>query len=272
MLKRIGFIIVVMLSLLAQAQTGKGDWRVHPYYVGDNIKNVIDTDAKVYFLVGNDLFCFDKSTSAIESLNKRVALNDVLVTNIYYNHIKKYLVVTYLNSNIDVIAPDGQVMNLPDIKDAVLTGLKGINEVTFAPGKMLVSTEFGMVIYDDEAMSVIESRLFDLKFDSAVEVGQWTVITRGGRVYAALNSALRETAGSYQQVSGMGASSSIKLIPVDDDKFMVNSSTGLVTYTLGLNSSNKPTALAQDTVYNQRAAIVEPTPSGFVASFPDNNL
>ena len=272
MLKRIGFIIVVMLSLLAQAQTGKGDWRVHPYYVGDNIKNVIDTDAKVYFLVGNDLFCFDKSTSAIESLNKRVALNDVLVTNIYYNHIKKYLVVTYLNSNIDVIAPDGQVMNLPDIKDAVLTGLKGINDVTFAPGKMLVATEFGMVIYDDEAMSVTESRLFDLKFDSAVEVGQWTVITRGGRVYAALNSALRETAGSYQQVSGIGASSSIKLIPVDDDKFMVNSSTGLVTYTLGLNSSNKPAALAQDTVYNKRAAIVQPTPSGFVASFPDNNL
>lgn len=272
MLKRVVFFIIVMLSLLAQAQTGKGDWRVHPYYVGDNIKNVIDTDTKVYFLVGNDLFCFDKSASTVESLNKRVALNDVLVTNIYYNHIKKYLVVTYLNSNIDVITPDGRVVNLPDIKDAVLSGAKGITDVTFAPGKMLVSTEFGMVVYDDVAMTVVESRLFEVKFDSAIEVGEWTVITRGGRVYAALNSALRETTSSYQQVNGIGSSSSIGLIPVGDDKFMVNSSTGLVTYTLGLNSSNKPTALSQDIVYDKRAAIVQRTSSGFVASFPANNL
>ena len=275
MLKKIGLFIVVMLSLVVQAQTGKGDWRVHPYYVGDNVKNIIDTDNKVYYLVGNDLYCFDKVTATSESLNKRVALNDVLVTNIYYNHLKKYLVVTYLNSNIDVIMADGQIINLPDIKDAVMTGLKGINDVTFAPGKMLVSTEFGMVIYDDTSLTAIESRLFELKFDSAIEIGAWTVIARGGGVYAALNSASREFAGNYQQVDGIGYSgysSTIKLIPVGDNKFMVNSPTGLVTYTLGLNNSNKPTALAQDTVYTQCAAIVQRTPSGFVASFPDNNL
>ena len=271
MLKRIGFLLVVILSLVAQAQSGKGDWRVHPYYVGDNVKNIIDTDNKIYYLVGNDLYCFDKSTSSTESLNKRVALNDVLVTNIYYNYLKKYLVVTYLNSNIDVIASDGQITNLPDIKDAVLTGLKGINDVTFSPGKMLVSTEFGLLVYDDASMTVIESRLFNTNFASAIEVGEWTVISRSGLVYAAKTNALRETVSSYQQVSGITSSSNVKLIPVSDNMFMVNSAAGLTTNTLGL-SSNEPAALAKNVVFSNCATIVQPTPSGFVASFPADNL
>ena len=272
MLKKIGLFIVVMLSLVVQAQTGKGDWRVHPYYVGDNVKNIIDTDNKVYYLVGNDLFCFDKATAANESLNKRVALNDVLVTNIYYNHLKKYLVVTYLNSNIDVILSDGQIINLPDIKDAVLTGLKGITDVNFSAGKMLVTTEFGMIVYNDVTMSVIESRLFNLNFSSGIEIGEWTVISRNGLVYAAKTSALRENYSSYQQVNGISASTNVKLIPVDESRFMVNAASGLITYTLGLDSSNKPTALANDPVSTQHATIVQRTPSGFIASFPDDNF
>lgn len=272
MLKKIGLFIVVMFSLVAQAQVGKGDWRVHPYFVSDNVKNIIDTDTKVYYLVGNDLYCYNKATATNESLNKRVALNDVLVTDIYYNHLKKYLVVTYLNSNIDVIASDGEIVNLPDIKDAVLTGLKGINDVTFAPGKMLVSTEFGMVVYDDTSLTAVESRLFNLTFASAIEVGEWTVISRNGLVYAAKTSALRENYSSYQQVEGVGSSTNIKLIPVDETRFMVNAASGLMTYTLGLNSSNKPAALASDAVYSKRATLVQRTPSGFIASFPTENL
>ena len=272
MLKKIGLFIVVMFSLVAQAQVGKGDWRVHPYFVSDNVKNIIDTDTKVYYLVGNDLYCYNKATATNESLNKRGALNDVLVTDIYYNHLKKYLVVTYLNSNIDVIASDGEIFNLPDIKDAVLTGLKGINDVTFAPGKMLVSTEFGMVVYDDTSLTAVESRLFNLTFASAIEVGEWTVISRNGLVYAAKTSALRENYSSYQQVEGVGSSTNIKLIPVDETRFMVNAASGLMTYTLGLNSSNKPAAVASDAVYSKRATLVQRTPSGFIASFPAENL
>ena len=281
MLKKIGLFIVVMLSLVVQAQTGKGDWRVHPYYVGDNVKNIIDTDNKVYYLVGNDLYCFDKVTATSESLNKRVALNDVLVTNIYYNHLKKYLVVTYLNSNIDVIMADGQIINLPDIKDAVMTGLKGINDVTFAPGKMLVSTEFGMVIYDDTSLTAIESRLFNVNFASAIEVGGWTVVSYSGKVYAAPTSTTNERYGSYKQITNIPSSSNVRLVAVDNDRFIVNANNGVrvcatISDSTTVNANGSTTAVRYvesiSVISSARATTLQRTPSGFVASFPSSSL
>ena len=272
MLKKLVLLLIVMLSLVAQAQVGKGDWRIHPYYVSDNVKNIVDTDNKVYYLVGNDLYCYDKSTATNESLNKRVALNDVLVTNIYYNHLKRYLVVTYLNSNIDVITANGNIINLPDIKDAVLTGLKGINDVTFAPGKMLVATEFGMVIYNDNNMTVTESRLFNVNFTSAIEAGEWTLIARGGLVYAAKTDGTRETLNNYKAVGGISSATSVKLIPVDGNRFIVNSSNGLISYTITTSSAGAPTTSGKTVIYSKRATLVQPTPTGFVACYPANNL
>ncbi len=272
MAKKIAFLILALLAMAAQAQPGKGDWRVHPYYVSSDIKNVIDTDSKIYYLVGNDLYCFDKATNTNASLNKRVSLNDVLVTGIYYNYDKKYLVVTYLNSNIDVLYDDGTIVNLPDIKDAVLTAVKGINDVTFGPNKMYVATEFGMVVYDDNAMTVAESRLWSSNIMSATEVGQWTLIARGTRVYAAKTSATRETTGSYSAVSGMHSANNMRLIPVSSDRFMLNSSAGLITYTLGASSSGAPKVTHSDTVYTKRATIVQPTSTGYVASFGVYNV
>ena len=150
MVKKIGLLLLALVALTVQSASALGDWRMHPYYVGSKINNIIDTDNKVYYLVGNDLFCYDKTTNANESMNKRANLNDVLITGIYYNYDKKYLVITYLDSNIDIVYDDGRVFNLPDIKDAVLTAVKGINDVKFGQDKMFVATEFGMIVYDDD--------------------------------------------------------------------------------------------------------------------------
>ena len=54
MLKKLILLIAVSAMLMAQAQTG--DWRVHPYYVGSQITNLIDTDNKIYYLVGMTSF------------------------------------------------------------------------------------------------------------------------------------------------------------------------------------------------------------------------
>ena len=271
MLKKLALLLIAMLALV-QTQAATGDWRVHPYYVGGNIKNVIDTDTKVYYLVGNDLYCYDKTTNTNSSLSKRNQLNGVMVAGIYYNHDKKFLVVTYVDSTIDVIYDNGNVINLPDIKDAVLTQNKAIYDVTFFNGKMAVGTDFGFIVYDTNTMAVIESRLFAVVIPSVIEVGEWTLISRGGYVYAARTSALRETYSSYAAVSGIKAATYVRLIPVSEDRFMVSASTGLITYTLGTKSDGKPMVTASDTIYNKRPSAVQRTPTGFVASFSANNV
>lgn len=271
MVKKIGLLLLALVALTVQSASALGDWRMHPYYVGSKINNIIDTDNKVYYLVGNDLFCYDKTTNANESMNKRANLNDVLITGIYYNYDKKYLVITYLDSNIDIVYDDGRVFNLPDIKDAVLTAVKGINDVKFGQDKMFVATEFGMIVYDDETLTVTESRLFAVNISSAIEMGEWTLISRSNLVYAARTSALRESTSAYQQVSGINSSANIRLYTVGENRFMVNSNSGLVTYTLGVGSDGKPAVTQSNVIFNKRATVVQPTPTGYIASFGSEN-
>ena len=94
MLKRIIQASLVLLSLVAYGQNGVGNWRVHPYYVGSQIKNIIDTGDCIYYLVGSYLYCLDTTTDENQSYNKSNYLNDVNVTGIYYNYDSHYLVVT----------------------------------------------------------------------------------------------------------------------------------------------------------------------------------
>lgn len=37
----------------------------------------------------------------------------------------------YANSNVDILHDNGKVFNIPDIKNAILTTAKGINDVSF---------------------------------------------------------------------------------------------------------------------------------------------
>lgn len=277
MLKRIFLLLAICVVAAPMAQSATGDWRIHPYYVGANIKNIIDTDQKVYYLVGNELFCLDKANLTAESLNKGNILNDVLVSNIYYNHERKYLVVTYIDSNIDIVYSDGRVVNLPDISDMVLAGLKGINDVTFSNGKMFVATEFGLIVYDDDTMSVKESRLFGINFASIIEVGDWTVVSYNGYVQATKTSADRETYGAYQRITNIPSSTNVRLMAVDDSKFIVNAANGVYVYSTIADSAASPTTITRyvessKLISSTRANAMQRTPNGFVISLPNSRI
>ena len=43
MLRHLILAALLVASLVAHSQNGVGDWRVHPYYVGSEVKNIIDT-------------------------------------------------------------------------------------------------------------------------------------------------------------------------------------------------------------------------------------
>ena len=124
----IGFI-VLSFAFLTRAQLAVGSWQIYSS-MGDPVK-VIDTGDRVYYVSGISLFCFDKETEEMESYNKNNLLNDIDVANIYYNYDKNYLVVVYANSNIDILYDNGKVYNIPDIKNAIMTSSKSVNDVKF---------------------------------------------------------------------------------------------------------------------------------------------
>ena len=112
--------ISLLIAALAFVHASASNWQVVPSFLGSKTQNVVDMGDEVYYLVSGSLYRFDKSTKENESLNRANYLNDVVISNIYYNDYRGYLMVVYDNSNIDIITSEGDIINLPEIKAASL--------------------------------------------------------------------------------------------------------------------------------------------------------
>ena len=178
MIKKIVLFLTVMTTLCAAAQNAVGDWRFHSAFVGSDVQAVADAKNWVYYLSSGNLFRLDKQTDENEALSIVNDLTDMVIQQVYYNSDKDYLVVIYSNSNIDIILTDGSVVNMPEIKDAVMTSSKAINNVTFGPDVMFVATDFGYVLIDDTKFVVKESHLYGKKVTSVAQVGNRCFLLR----------------------------------------------------------------------------------------------
>ena len=43
-------LLLSLVTLIASARISVGQWKIHPYFVGDIITNCVDTKDKVYYL------------------------------------------------------------------------------------------------------------------------------------------------------------------------------------------------------------------------------
>lgn len=165
-----------------QAQRVTGSWELIPM-LGDSYESVVDTPERTFGLSSGSLVSYGKDgeTYFYSAQNK---LSDSGIKAITYNPVGKYLVVTYSNANIDLIYNDGKVVNMPDIKDAVLTSGKGINHLAFGKDRMVAATDFGIVVFDDKRHQVVESGLYSKKIDYAMILGEDLLVVSGNKIYS----------------------------------------------------------------------------------------
>lgn len=265
MIKKLFLLMLMLLPCAAatvQAQYGVGDWKIHATFSGQNVQNVIDTGDKVYYLVSNNLFCYDKTTQENEELNKRNYLSDVLIKQIYYNSYKKYLMVVYDNSNIDVIDSNGKVVNIPDIKDAILTSDKAINDVTFTQKAAYIATSFGYLVLNDTKYEVKESRIYNLSMKSVAVVGNTLLLscTNGALYYGGVDEA-HEYLGTFKSFAVEAGT----IFPISNGRFFYT--TGyLFRFSMTLDADGNATFSA-DSICNATPTTLQKTPSGFIANF-----
>lgn len=266
MIKKLLLLITLAMPTAMLAQYATGSWVTHNRFVGNSITNVVDAVDKVYYLTEGNLYCFDKSTRATTALNKQNSLNDCMVSNIYYNSDKDYLVVTYDNSNIDVIAADGTVSNLPQIKDFASTSLatRVINDVTFNAQGFLVATGFGYVAYDGQGGSWSVREVVDFKkaLNTVAQVGNWLIAYDSGNIYYYAPAAGAHLASSFAS----GASNAgVHIEPVSDNTYLLQREATLWRVTF-----SNPASLRNVAVTNSAGpANVQKTPTGYLANFPD---
>lgn len=170
MIKRICLavaLLIVMAVVPAKSQQ-VGSWSIYPVFSGNNNNSLVDTDNKVFYLADGWLYSYDKDNDESVFYTKMNGMSDTDISGIYYNYDKKFLLVAYSNSNIDIVRENGRVDNVPDLKSVILTVSKAINSVDFSGDYAYIATDFGYMVVDCKKCVVKESFNYGKAFKSIV--------------------------------------------------------------------------------------------------------
>ncbi|MFN7012640.1 MAG: two-component regulator propeller domain-containing protein [Bacteroidia bacterium] len=133
-----------------------GRWRDHfPY---SKAIAVADAGNDVYCASENDIFKINKQENSIERISRVTGLSESEISDIAYSDKTNTLVISYKNSNIDLIKND-RIINVADIKRSNIIGNKTINRIYIHEKKAYLACGFGIVVLDTDREEIRETYL-----------------------------------------------------------------------------------------------------------------
>lgn len=147
-------VLFLLFPLILNGQSNPiGYWKDylsyhHPQFlteIGDNI----------YCVTQEGLFFFNKEESSINRISKVTGLSDIDVVKVGYHNATKSIILFYKNTNIDIIK-NNIIINIPDLKQAVVSGQKTINNFVFRNNFAYLSCSFGVVVLDMVKMEIVD--------------------------------------------------------------------------------------------------------------------
>ena len=205
--------------MLASSQE-VGTWNIYNSY--STINRIVETPSKVYYLSDGSLYGYNPTTEEAYSYDTSMGLTESVISDIYYNPTGNYIAIAYNSGNIDLLYDTTQrVINMPDIKDAVVNTARTINDIDFAPGKMIVSTNFGIVIFDDKKHEVIESAIFNTPVSTASFFGDNIVWAYNKDLYYLPAGKRMSNLANYTKISGQYNCAQVRGLSADKGIFTV---------------------------------------------------
>lgn len=197
MIKKTTILTLIAASALPAAAAITGQWRLHPSF-DNSIVKVLDTPTRTYFMgypqsynasvsllsmTDCSLFFYDKEGDEMLPAAATFDMSSATMRSMAYNPEKEYLLVSYANSDIDLLHDDGSVSNIGALKNATLPGSKGINGISFDAGndRAWIATDFGYIAINDERMEVSESRNYGKSLRDVVRLGDELYINDGSK-------------------------------------------------------------------------------------------
>lgn len=170
--KKILLLLALVLASVsgAAAQQFSGRWSLYPN-IGRSIDKIADTGTKTYFLTGKNLYHYSEEESETKSYANSGILSDTEISNIFWDYEDNKLLIAYSSSNIDILDGDGTVVNVPAIRDAILSTTKAIRDVDFEDNKAYIATDFGIVVIDMTTGNVITSGIYGFAPDNILVAG-----------------------------------------------------------------------------------------------------
>ena len=134
---------LLLLNTLLASAASIGNWNLYQSYY--NVTEIERVGQVVYVLASNSLFAYNMNDQSVQSYDKLNSLSDCGIAHIAWCPTAKRLVIAYTDSNIDLLEPNGNCINVSDLYTKMMTEDKNINSI-FIDGKYAYcGTGFGVL-------------------------------------------------------------------------------------------------------------------------------
>lgn len=266
MIKRICLavaLLIVMAVVPAKSQQ-VGSWSIYPVFSGNNNNSLVDTDNKVFYLADGWLYSYDKDNDESVFYTKMNGMSDTDISGIYYNYDKKFLLVAYSNSNIDIVRENGRVDNVPDLKSVILTVSKAINSVDFSGDYAYIATDFGYMVVDCKKCVVKESFNYGKAFKSIVVTDKNIFATFDKKICV---SSVGESHYELSSFKETNIKQEMQLRKIDNSSMLTT--TGWFYY---IKIGEDPTNLAMSVIEKSAPSNVSMSGNNMVASYREKYI
>ena len=146
------FYLFTFLPLHAQI----GTWRNYLSY--HNIQQIREAGSDdIFVLASNGLYQYNKTDQSIYTYDKTNGLSDTYITNICWCPQAKRLIAVYQNSNIDLVDLKGNVTNISDLYNKLLTGDKTVSSIRIDGIYAYLICGFGIVKINMQRAEIADS-------------------------------------------------------------------------------------------------------------------
>lgn len=132
-------LFILFFPLLLHAQ-----WKAYLSYYDPT--EIVEGEGKtIYVLASGGLYRYDRNDQSLTIYDKISGLSDCGIAHIGWSQKAKRLVIVYDDYNVDLLAPNGDVVNMTDYQDYSTTDTKMVNGVDVNGSMAYLSTAFGIV-------------------------------------------------------------------------------------------------------------------------------
>lgn len=214
MKKHILLMFIMLWCLSAFAQISVGSFRAH---VAAHSFFSLAADAQsIYAASSNGLMVLEKGTindaePDVFVWSKVDGLSDIDIAKIYCENSHNYLIICYINGNIDFIKDD-KVINFSDIKNKSISASKLIQNCRFFDDKAFLVYPFGVVMMDLERLIITDTWFTKRQneqltaTDIAKDADRYYVSTEEGLFSMPASSPLLSDFGQWMKEADMNVS------------------------------------------------------------------
>ena len=141
MKRLLAIVFTVCYCFMATAQIGT--WRNYLAY--HDVQQICKADNELFVLASNNLYQYNLNDASITTYDKVNGLSDTRINYIAWNPKAKRLIAVYENSNIDLIEPDGDIINISALYTKSITEDKTVTAIAIDDVYAYLTTSFAII-------------------------------------------------------------------------------------------------------------------------------